>query len=176
MFNFSVNKGRVKVTDIVWMTKAAKWNGIVQGWRKDQPAIICWFADTLQHLQSLFNAETGDVSLFSASHIHPSQLEGKTILFAEHYPLPQKETALFQRLPVKEIIVHSSLEEPFFRHFGGDKIIQLMKQMGMAADESICHPLISKAIITAQEKLEKKVLHESLAASPSEWMEKNILY
>jgi hypothetical protein len=176
MFNFFSKKERVKVTDIIWITEAAKWNGILDSWQKDRPAIICWFDATLHRLQSLFSNEPGaDEYLFLAGHVHPSQLTGKAVLFAEHYPLHKKEMELFERLPDQEIVVHSALEEPLFLHFGGDKIIQLMKQMGMTEDELLRHPMISKAIQTAQEKIGKKVTHESLASSAGEWLEKNII-
>lgn len=175
MFNFSGNKKHIKVTDIVWMTQDAKWNGLLQRWKKDHPVILCWFEATLQDLQSWFSNETGAAeSLLLASHIHPSQLSDKSIVFAEHYPLRKKETELFERLQPAEIVIHSALDEPLFTRFGGDRIIRMMKQMGMAAEESLQHTMISQAILHAQEKIEKKVPNESLATSAGEWMERNM--
>lgn len=178
MFSFFTKKERIKITDIIWMTQAAKWEGIAACWKKDRPVIICWFDDTLQQLQSLPGSETEAAdSLFLASHLHPSQLEaGRPVFFAEHYPLRKKEMELFERLQLREAIVHSALDEPLFLHFGGEKIAGLMKQMGMTADESLRHPMIGKAISNAQEKIEKKVMTESLAASAGQWLEKNGMY
>lgn len=176
MFNLfgKGHRQRVKVTDIIWMTQTAKWNGILQAWKATQPLIVCWFDDTLQHLQNLFANEPGtDEALVLASHLHPSQLAGRTVVFAEHYPLHKKEMELFERLQLPEIIVHAALNEPLLLQFGGERIAGLMKQLGMAAEESVSHPMISKAIVNAQEKIEKKVVTESLATSAAQWIAKN---
>lgn len=174
MFSFFASKDQTKVTDIVWMTLEAKWAGIVQSWEKEQPAILCWFEATLQHLQSLpgTSPEFAD-SLFLADHIHATQLQGRPILFAEHYPLCSKETSLFGRLPVQALTVHSALEESFFRYFGGDRLIHTMESMGMQPGESVSHTLISQSIRNAQEKIEKKIQNELLASSAEQWFALN---
>lgn len=76
---------------------------------------------------------------------------------------------------VKQVIVFSSLNEPLFKRFGADKIIQVMKQLGMKDDEVIEHSMINKAIQRAQEKIEKKVVVEQSAHSQHDWLEKNFV-
>ncbi|MET0392022.1 MAG: hypothetical protein ABW019_02725 [Chitinophagaceae bacterium] len=174
MFRFFTRKDETTVTDIVWMTMQAKWNGIVQGWEKEQPVVLCWFDATLQQLRSLPDGKEDFAgSLFLADHFHTAQLQGRPVLFAEHYPLRSKETALFGRLPVREITVHSALEEPLFRNFGGDRLIHTMQQMGMQPEESVSHTLISRSIRNAQEKIEKKIATETPATSAAQWFDYN---
>lgn len=178
MFNlFGKKVNTVNVIDIVWPSREAKWKGIVDQWKKDRsPVIICWFDATLHDLQSLFNRETSlETSIYTVSQVRSVQLKGKPVIFAEHYPLKKKEQDLFQQWSLPEVIIHSALDEPLFLHFGSEKIIQLMKQLGMKEDEPIKHTMISKAITSAQEKIEKKVTAELLCSSQQEWLEKNLV-
>jgi preprotein translocase subunit SecA len=76
-------------------------------------------------------------------------------------------------LNLQDVQVWSALDEPLFKHFGSDKIIQMMKQLGMKEDVAIEHNMISKAIQNAQEKISKKVLIDQAASSQEEWLKKN---
>jgi len=177
MFGFFKKKNdSLKVIDKIWMTESAKWAGIMKLW-KEQPEmiIICWFADSLRHLESLFAMETvSSVSLFMASEVHSPQLRGKTIIFAEHHPLRKTEQDKFFQWGLKQVIVHSALDEPLFLVFGGEKIMDLMKGLGMQEDSMIEHKMISNAIVNAQQKIENKVHNEHKAISQKEWMENNL--
>jgi preprotein translocase subunit SecA len=53
-----------------------------------------------------------------------------------------KEQELYEKLGLTKVTLYSSLDEPLFTHFGGDKITNLVKQMGMKEDEAIEHALI----------------------------------
>ncbi|MBK7308447.1 MAG: hypothetical protein IPI88_16550 [Chitinophagaceae bacterium] len=66
------------------------------------------------------------------------------------------------------------MDEPLFKHFGSDKLIPLMKMMGMKEDEVIEHNMVSKSIIKGQEKIGEQVTLEQAAVSQEEWMRKNI--
>lgn len=74
---------------------------------------------------------------------------------------------------LETVQVFSSLREPLFQQFGGEKIIQLMKQLGMKEEEVIENAMISKAIKKAQEKIEGKVISELPVRSQLDWIEKN---
>lgn len=173
---FFGKKKPVKIHDTVWMTQTAKWNGILEEWKKDNNlSIICWFESTAQKLEDLFSRETSrPVSIFIGSQMHAALITGNNILFAEHYPVYSKELKLFEKLSLKDVTVYSALDEPIFLRFGGDKIISMMKQMGMKEDQGIQHKLISGAIAKAQDKIEKKVTNEILCHSPEEWIAKNL--
>ncbi len=166
----------VKVIDRIWMTETAKFQSLVREWEKNNQIIcICWFDDTLRHAASFFTKETsGDTPLITAREITSSHVRYKQILFAEHHPLQQKENELFQKLNIQQAIVWSALDEPLFRHFGGDKILHLMQHLGMKENEAIEHTMISKAIQKAQEKINKKVIARQGASSQEEWLRKNL--
>jgi hypothetical protein len=177
MFNlFKKKEGSVKVIDRIWMTQEAKWNALIDLWKKDpEIIIIAWFNSSLHQLETLFTKETTTaVSFFLARDIHSSELSGKKIIFAEHHPMRTKEQEIFGQWHLTEAIVHSALDEPLFKHFGGEKIIGMMKQMGMKEDSMIEHKMISSSIENAQEKIEKKVLTENTADSQQEWIERNL--
>jgi hypothetical protein len=177
MFNlFKKKEGSVKVIDKVWMTQQAKWNGILELWKKDPSiTIIAWFDSTAKHLETLFATETtSPPSIFSARTVPGSHVMSKKIVFAEHHPIRKKEQDVFSQWHLNEALIYSALDEPLFKHFGGDKIIQMMKQLGMKEDSMIEHKMVSKAIENAQEKIEKKVIAEQDASSPQKWIERNL--
>jgi hypothetical protein len=177
MFNlFKKKEASVKVTDKIWMSEEAKWKGIVNEWKQNpELVIIAWFDATYRHLQTVFAENTtGPVSLFISRQINGPEIADRKIIFAEHYPIPAKEQDAFGRWHLKEAIVHSAMDEPLFKHFGGEKIIEMMKQLGMKEDGVITHRMISQAIINAQEKIEKKVVAETPANSQQEWLQRNL--
>jgi len=49
-----------------------------------------------------------------------------------------------------------SLEDDLMRIFGGDKLYSMMDRMGMEEGQDIQHPLVSKAIETAQKRVETR--------------------
>jgi hypothetical protein len=87
------------------------------------------------------------------------------VVFAEHYPLREKEQALFEKLQLNPAIVYSSLTEPLFKAFGGENIISLVQKLGIDENEAMEHKMISNYIIKAQEKLKKKVIIDNSAGS-----------
>jgi hypothetical protein len=100
-------------------------------------------------------------------------------LYSEHYPLYSKEENCIRKM---EQLTGSkcsygfyvSFDEPILKFFGGDRIIDMMKSMGMNENESISHSMITKSIINAQKKLEKKIVHEFTADSSEKWFKLNV--
>jgi preprotein translocase subunit SecA len=72
------------------------------------------------------------------------------------------------------VIYHTSLSDALMMHFGGDRLRDLMKQLGMEEQECISHPAISRAIRNAQEKIAKQVQLEVRTMSPEEWFKYNL--
>ncbi|HVT84503.1 MAG TPA: hypothetical protein VHD35_04845 [Chitinophagaceae bacterium] len=176
MFNlFRKKESGVKVVDKILMTQAAKWKALTALCNKEQNVIlIFWFAETLQRAQEAQGAETTFSERFLlASQVHTPEIVDKKIIFAEHYPLPQKEKDFFEQLQLQEVEVWSAMDEPLFKEFGSNKIVQMMKQFGMKEDQVIEHNMISKAIYNAQEKIENKVTVDQSASSQEEWLRKN---
>jgi hypothetical protein len=176
MFNlFRKKEPGVKVVDKILMVQAAKWKTLAALCNKEQNVtLIFWFNETLRQAQENLGSEINLVNRsLIAGQVHLPQIEGKKVVFAEHYPLPQKEKDLFERLQLEEAEVWSAMDEPLFKEFGSDKIVQMMKQFGMKEDQVIEHNMISKAIHNAQEKIEAKVTVDQMASSQDEWLRKN---
>jgi len=176
MFNLFKKKGQIQVRDIIWMNSQSKWNGVVDFWKKAENTVfVFWFDETLREAQEFLSGQIpGNINITTAREVRHQHIEATPIVFAEHYPLKKKENELFQNLRLEEVKVLSALDEPLFKRFGSDKIVQMMKQMGMSEKQSIEHNMISKAIHNAQEKIEHKIDIEQSARSQNDWLEKNL--
>ncbi|MGB3007892.1 MAG: hypothetical protein WBC06_15365 [Chitinophagaceae bacterium] len=176
MFNFFKKKEpETKVIDKILMDESGKLKAMFDEWSKDKNiAFIFWFDESMRLAENYFSNQTSEpVTLLTTREAAMPQLNGKTPVFAEHYPLRTKEEELYQRMNLQTVQVFSSMREPLFQQFGGERIIQLMQKMGIKEDELIEHPLISGSIQKAQKKIEKKVLIEQTALSQADWFEKN---
>ncbi|MEN9548452.1 MAG: preprotein translocase subunit SecA [Bacteroidota bacterium] len=174
MFNFlrKKNKGTA-VTDKIVLSMAAKWSHLFEQWQKDKKTIfVGWFAATVEEMQTFFNRNT-DEKFFVAlgSEVAFNTNAGNVYVFIEHHPLIAKEVALYQHLQLTNAIVYSSLQEPLFQQFGGDKIIQVLQKLGIKEDELIEHTMISSAIKKAQEKIKEKVTVDFGGRSAQEWLQ-----
>jgi hypothetical protein len=173
---FKKKEPGITVTDKIVIGKTARLNALLAAWTADPGCVfIFWFDETLDTASAFFAAQaTSPVALFTAREVTAVHLAGKTVVFAEHYPVRTKEEELYRKLNLTAVTVYSALEEPLFKRFGSDKIIQLMRQLGMKEDEVIEHRMVSKSIRDAQEKIEKKLLIEQTTRSQEQWLEKNL--
>ena len=73
-----------------------------------------------------------------------------------------------------KVVVYSSLTDPLFIQFGGEKIVEVLRKLGMDKNESIEHNMITTAIAKAQEKIAQKVQFEQTANSQEEWINRNM--
>ncbi len=162
--------------DRAYVSTKAKMNACTELARKEPDRLfICWFADTAVKFKDFFRQQGLDENLIAETHhLHASKLLNKKPVFVEHYPLHTKELELIKNWGTEKIIVFSAMDEPLFKHFGSEKLIPLMKMLGMKEDEVIEHSMVSKSIIKGQEKIAEQVSLEQTAASQEEWMRKNI--
>ena len=162
--------------DRAYVSTAAKMKACADlAKEKPDTIFICWFPNSLEVFRSYFKLEELDEErVIEARHVHASKIQGKVPVFTEHYPLHEKEINLIKNWPGEKIVVYSALDEPLFKHFGSDKLIPLMKMLGMKEDEVIEHSMVSKSIIKGQEKIAQLVTLEQSAASQEEWMRKNV--
>jgi preprotein translocase subunit SecA len=65
------------------------------------------------------------------------------------------------------------MDEPLFKHLGSEKMIPMMKLLGMKENEVIEHSLVTKSIIKGQAKIAAQVTLEQSAQSQEEWLERN---
>ena len=158
------------------MSEAAKFNAIYEAWKKNPDTVfIFWFDASLDKATALFQGESNIASNFlTAREAATAHLSGKTVVFAEHYPLLEKEKALFEKLHLTEVSVWSGLDEPLFKRFGADKIIGTMKALGMKEQDPVEHNMITKSIHNAQEKIAAKITIDQSAHSQDEWMQKTL--
>ncbi len=163
-------------TDRTYISATAKINACI-ALAKAQPdtLFICWFSETLKKFKTIFaEHQLDEMKVIDAKNMHSGMLQNKNVVFAEHYPLHQKELTLVENWPLEKIIVYSSMDEPLFKHFGSEKMIPLMKLLGMKEDEVIEHSFVTKSIIKGQAKIAALVTIEQLANSQEEWLKKNL--
>ena len=162
--------------DRTYISTAAKMNACAELAKKEPDHLfICWFSDTALKFKDLFSQHGLDENrIIEARFVHATALLHKTPVFIEHYPLHAKELELIKNWDTKQFIVYSAMDEPLFKHFGSEKLLPIMKMLGMKEDEVIEHNMVSKSILSGQEKIAALVNLEQSANSQGEWMEKNI--
>ncbi|MCZ4245801.1 hypothetical protein [Pedobacter punctiformis] len=163
------NKG-VKVADKIWISDEAKFRACLE-FKKSDPNVlfIAWFEETKNKLQAYFRANHLEERVYLAGYVNFSQAD-RPLIFVEHHPLGSEEQRKATELGKDEIVVLSSLSEPFFQSFGGERIVEMMRKMGMGADEMIENNMISNSIKNAQEKIAKKAVITGAARSQSDWL------
>jgi hypothetical protein len=168
---FKTSKPGVRIFDKVWMSADAKFKACTALVAANPNCVfICWFRDTYDTLNTFLS----DNNLLMADRAVAANRENKMIVFAEHHPLSCKELTLFKALNLTEAPVLSSLDEPLFMRFGGERTLELMKKLGMKEDEVIGSNLITRALHNAQQKIEKQVTAEREAHSQQEWFALNL--
>jgi hypothetical protein len=175
MFNF-FGKNRVAVIDKIWLAEANKWQACVEKVKQEKDIIIAvWFDETFDKIRNLFlDAGLPKGNISAARELARNYIQNNALIFAEHYPLHLKEQELYEKLGLTKVTIYSSLDEPLFTHFGGDKISNLAKQLGLKEDEAIEHALITSSIKNAQEKINSKVSFDQSAYSQTDWFRKNL--
>jgi hypothetical protein len=175
MFSFLSKGSGPEVTDKVWLSTAAMQAGIAQ-WLTEHAGglVIAWFRNDYAALvKALPEGVAGRVMLaerITSADVTP----GRQLLMAGHYPLQTGESAFAEGLGLKKLLVYSALDSPLFSRFGGAKIIEAARGMGVKEHEGIEHFLVSSAIKKTQSKIVDKVTNELSAHSEEEWMRLNL--
>ncbi len=162
--------------DRAFMTSLAKMNDCVKIATENEHIIfIAWFSETADQFKKYF-IENGltENRIFETTQISASGLSDKTVVFVEHYPMHTTEENLALKWNFINTPVYSAMDEPLFKHFGSEKLIPVMKMLGMKENEVIEHSMVSKSIINGQHKIEDQVKTEQPATSQAEWMQKNL--
>ncbi len=170
---------KVKIPEmhnVIWMNSLVKRSNSVKFVVEHPGAIIlAWFPATKEIFDQLFNVEKGmNVEIKMANTISSIMVEGKTIIFLEHYPIYEKERDLILNWNVKQIFVLNALDEPLFRLFGSERIVGLMERLGMKEEDQIKHPMVDKSIMRAQQKLAQKKVVDHRVQSIEEWFKRSI--
>lgn len=134
---------------------------------------VVWFEETFHQFQTALGLPEHSPNLALAQDLTKTMVVNRLLIFCEHYPLRKAEQHLFLQLNLQEAVVISSLDEPLFEKFGGEKLTELMKRMGMKENEEIAHSMITKSIQRAQEKIADKIATDRKAISQQEWFALN---
>lgn len=164
-----------QVTDKVVIDAVAKYTHLLEAWQQNNNLVfVCWFEKTMEDITAFMEAKhVNDFPVILARELRTARLSGRVVVFAEHYPIRSREEELWLSLDLDKVIIYSSLREPLFNRFGGDKIIQLMLQLGMKENELIEHKMISGAIKKAQDKIEQQITVEQSSSSQQGWIDNN---
>jgi preprotein translocase subunit SecA len=112
--------------------------------------------------------------------LRASEMKDQEVLFivAEHHPLHECDEALFSfmsNLPCRSRIrFHSALDEPLFKMFGGERVLDVVKRLGLDEKQYISHRLISSAIEKAQKRIKDKATGNQRVDSMDEWFHYNL--
>jgi hypothetical protein len=166
----------MEIKNIVWLNETAKWSNCLERMQQNSnTVIITWFEDTWHKLENMFaQANISTSTLFPSRQVTPEHIKNAQVIFAEHYPLYQKEKELYKKLHITQAEVYSSLDEPIFKHFGSDRLYELLKRMDCKESESIQHRLVNNAIKSAQDKIACIVAFELGATSQASWLMRNL--
>lgn len=163
------------LNDLVWVTEEAKQQGFVNLLRQHPDAVVLvWFDQTAETFQEiLLREQLLEVSIQTARMTSSEEVEGKTVIFLEHYPLLSREITLTKSWKPAQALFLTALDEPLFSRFGGERLAALVQQLGLEEAENLEHPMITKSIARAQHKLDEKLKGgDILAESQEEWFQK----
>ncbi len=151
--------------------------------------ILCFFEKTIGRLQPLFSNSNFIIQNaknikkdFVNNNLRKSiqQKQNPIFLFAEHHPHFDYELSIVTEIEGlcegnnSSIGFFASLDEPLFQQFGSQKIIELMKSLGIKENEAISHSIVTTSVVNAQKKIAKKVNDPSEAKSQEEWFSINL--
>ncbi len=162
--------------DKVYIHSAAKMNACLHlATQSHKTFFIAWFELTAENFRSFFtNNGVDEAKVVMASAVDEQILRTHAPVFLEHFPLHAKELALVTSWQLNNIPVYSAMDEPLFKHFGSDKMVPLIKLLGMKEAQAIEHSYVTESIIKGQNKIADKVVVEHPATSQAEWMKINM--
>ncbi len=171
--------------DRVWVDLAARDAAIVREAGKGPVVIYAFFEATLERVrQALLAAgRTPGADLVLVRADRPARgPEGAAILVAERHPLPVANRNLLARLagdhPGVVPVFFTALDDGLMQRFSGDRTANLMRQLGLSADEPVEHTFVSKALANAREKVAQKAGPAAeldlTAPSMEAWLDRHI--
>lgn len=171
--------------DRVWLNLAARDRAVVRAAQAGPVLVLASFDETLERLRSALHAagvQEGPALVLARADQLGAVPSGASVILAERHPLPAFHRALLQKLKTLSPTVtprcFAALDDALMLTFGGERMAELMRKLGMEADEPIEHPLVSKSLGDAAKKLERRlgpaVSRLAPAASMAEWFQKNL--
>jgi preprotein translocase subunit SecA len=112
--------------------------------------------------------------------LRASEMKDQELLFivAEHHPLHECDEAslsFMSNLPCRSRIrFHCALDEPLFKMFGAERVLEVVRRLGLDERQYISHSLISSAIEKAQKKIKDQSTGNQRVDSMDEWFQYNL--
>lgn len=191
MFGFFKKKIEIEIKDLVWKTDVFKYQSLAKSAKQlDKLIVVYYFEDTKKELESVFdtanitytdtNSFAAKVWLMQANNLlHKLSVDDRIVIFAEHHPsfIKEKEVLdyLLEKLNVRAIKFYISLEDELLKHFGSERIVQMLEKMGFKDDEMIEHNMISRSIQNAQKKIDEQVQLPSNTRNSRDWFKLNVV-
>jgi hypothetical protein len=147
-----------EIIDYVWISREAKLMGLLQ-FHREQPEkrLVAWSEQTKTQVQEFFTQQTGQSpEILRATKMLPSRMEGQSFLFLEHHLFYSKEIQLLRSWNVQKVLFLNAIDDPVFHSIDSDRILHLLKTMGIKEDEYLQHRMITASIQRAQKSGEKK--------------------
>ncbi len=165
----------IDFTDLVCKNETGRLGYLMLNLTNHPNAIVAaWFADSQNKMQSFFDEKgISHKQVLLAQNLTPELTANQTIIFIERHPFYSTEQNLFKGMTPQKVIRLCTMEDEFMKFFGGEKILNVMKQLGFKEDESLENSMISSSIERAQQKLEQQVISEKPATSQQEWFKIN---
>lgn len=194
MFNFfSKKEEKPKVEITVYITKVMKYKTVmsnIKDWLTQGPVLLLYFFDQTQtEVIDLLNAmklsyttgineNNGGLRLISAHQLEhlPKTQNAKAVIIELHpsAKISAKAESLIAAAGINDTTIFVAIDEAFPKAFGGDRIGELLENMGATQNDSFTNKMIIKSFRTMQEKIDQ--LHPTphdIRTSVEDWLEKH---
>ncbi len=179
------------LSDVIWLTKLAKFNGISQAISHsiadpngpDAIIVVAHFRDCLDELQKIVSnaSESKPVTVVNAESLRNAKVIGDfhtiQIVVGERHLLMSHDEVVLEfanSLPYRCIIVHHvSIEDPIMHAFAGEWIENVLKRFEISEEEFIESKMVAPRFRAAQKKIGGQCLRDLPADSAEAWMELN---
>lgn len=101
-----------------------------------------------------------------------------SVHLAEHYPSPDRDQEVLGLATIwpspTEFTCYTALDEPWLIPFRVEGVRQLLARLGMDEATVLSHPVLQRALRSAQQQIAQRVRHEQRCESCEEWMQCNL--
>lgn len=160
--------------DRVWLNDEARLRGVLAS---PGARIVAHFAQTRRSLLELARQQGQEVGVLLAGEL-PTPLQRSpalVVVVAERHPLREQDEAVarWADAAAGKVVFHVSLEDAPIAVFAGNGLRPLLERLGAPPGEPLCHPMISRAIESAQARIRKLARVPVPADSAAAWMAAN---
>ncbi|WP_339813010.1 hypothetical protein [uncultured Imperialibacter sp.] len=178
MFSFfKREKSKELPAIMVFTSKVQLYKWLIADAVQSPSTIFYFFEETGNELRALLDAAGAEeIKLLNWKGADKKMISGN-VYVAELYPLSGPYTNLINGLQQNSktsVQTLSHLDSPIFTKMGGENLKALVARLGVKADESISHSMVTRAISNLQSKLDQKVATEREANSIEDWFRINL--